>query len=70
MGSMKANFSNWKVTAMIKVNDLILEKINKHDKKVIALAKKALELSAENPEHVVAEQLESIVRKLVKEDTA
>ncbi len=55
---------------MIKVNDLILEKLKGSEKRVYLLAIKALELAEENPEHVVAESLEGHVRKLVKEEQA
>ena len=51
---------------MADVNTLILEKIERFGSEVAELAKEALRLSENLPEQSVSEQLESIVRNIVR----
>ncbi len=51
---------------MSEINDLIVVKLQKYPKDVADLAKKAIELSDELPVQTVTEQLESVVRQIVR----
>ncbi len=51
---------------MPDINSLIREKLQGYPDDVAELALKALELSEEYPYQTVAEQLESIVRQIVR----
>lgn len=51
---------------MPDINNLIREKLQGYPEDVAELALKALELSEEYPYQTVAEQLESIVRQIVR----
>jgi hypothetical protein len=52
---------------MSEINELILEKLKRYDADVIELAVKALEYAEKNvSEQTIAEQLENVVRQIVK----
>ncbi len=51
---------------MSEINELILEKLKKYDTEVIELAMKAIEYAETMPEKTVAEQLENVVRQIIK----
>jgi len=54
-------------TLLPDVNVLIIEKLNTYPADVRALAIQAIRLSESYPETAVAEQLQTIVRKLAKQ---
>lgn len=54
-------------TLLPDVNDLIIEKLNTYPADVRELAFQAIRLSESYPEAAVADQLQSVVRKLTKQ---
>jgi hypothetical protein len=56
---------------MPEINQLILDKLKEYDPDVIELALKALEYADKNmEERTIAEQLENVVRQIVKKKGA
>jgi hypothetical protein len=52
---------------MSDINQIILEKLKEYDPAVVELAVKALDYAEQNmPEPTIAEQLENVVRQIVK----
>ncbi len=51
---------------MSEVNELIIDKLRKYDDDVVELAVESLKYAEEYTEQTVAEQLENVVRQIVK----
>ena len=57
---------NNNTTLLLDINDLIIEKLSSYPEDVRELALHAIRLSESYPETAVADQLQSVVRKLSK----